>query len=124
GISRNIASRTDRSPTLKGTKHQVALERRVFVARGRSDDRTVVIVPEVKDNITTGLTLLQVKLADQLSPGAARGVLQGYRHRYSAVRDAVMETEPSFREDLLGQQPVADLLTLPINDLADRWRVG
>ena len=124
GISRNIASRTDRNPTLKGTKHQVALERRVFVARGRSDDRIVVIVPEVKDNITTGLTLLQVKLADQLSPGAARGVLQGYRHRYSAVRDAVMETEPTFREDLLGQQPVADLLTLPINDLADRWRVG
>jgi len=124
GISRNIASRTDRNPTLKGTKHQVALERRVFVARGRSDDRTVVIVPEVKDNITTGLTLLQVKLADELSPGAARGVLQGYRHRYSAVRDAVMETEPTFREDLLGQQPVADLLTLPINDLADRWRVG
>ena len=124
GISRNIASRTDRNPTLKGTKHQVALERRVFVARGRSDDRTVVIVPEVKDNITTGLTLLQVKLADELSPAAARGVLQGYRHRYSAVRDAVMETEPTFREDLLGQQPVADLLTLPINDLADRWRVG
>jgi glucosamine--fructose-6-phosphate aminotransferase (isomerizing) len=124
GISRNIASRTDRNPTLKGTKHQVALERRVFVARGRSDDRTVVIVPEVKDNITTGLTLLQVKLADELSPGAARGVLQGYRHRYSAVRDAVMETEPTFREDLLGQQPVVDLLTLPINDLADRWRVG
>ena len=124
GISRNIASRTDRSPTLKGTKHQVALERRVFVARGRSDDRTVVIVPEVKDNVTTGLTLLQVKLADELSPGAARGVLQGYRNRYSAVRDAVMETEPIFREDLLGQQPVADLLTLPINDLADRWRVS
>ncbi len=124
GISRNIASRTDRNPTLKGTKHQVALERRVFVARGRSDDRTVVIVPEVKDNITTGLTLLQVKLADQLSPGAARGVLQGYRNRYSAVRDAVMETEPTFREDLLSQQPVVDLLTLPINDLADRWRVG
>ena len=124
GISRNIASRTDRNPTLKGTKHQVALERRVFVARGRSDDRTVVIVPEVKDNVTTGLTLLQVKLADELSPGAARGVLQGYRNRYSAVRDAVMETEPIFREDLLGQQPVADLLTLPINDLADRWRVS
>ena len=35
-----------------------------------------------------------------------------------------METEPTFREDLLGQQPVVDLLTLPINDLADRWRVG
>ena len=123
GISRNIASRTDRSPTLKGTKHQVALERRVFVARGRSDDRTVVIVPEVKDNVTTGLTLLQVKLADQLSPGAARRaaglpqpLLGGARRRDGDRAD--------LREDLLGQQPVADLLTLPINDLADRWRVS
>ena len=124
GISQGIPSRTDRNPVLRGTKHQVALERRVFVARGRSDDRTVVIVPELKDNVTTGLTLLQVKLADGLSAGAARGVLQGYRNRYSAVRDAVLETEPTFREDLLADQPVADLLTLPINDLADRWRIS
>lgn len=123
GISRNIPSRTDRNPTLRGTKHQVAVERRVFVARGRGDDRIVVIVPELKDNVTTGLTLLHVRLADGLSPAAARGVLQGYRHRYSALRDAVTETEPTFRDDLLAQQPVVDLLTLPINDLADRWRV-
>ena len=123
GISAGIPSRTDRQPTLRGTKHQVALERRVFVAIGRNDGRTVVIVPELKDNVTTGLTLLQVRLADTLSAGAARGVLQGYRHRYSALRDAVTETEPSFREDVLADQPVADLLTLPINVLADRWRV-
>ncbi len=124
GISQNIPSRTDRSPTLKGTKHQVSLERRVFVARGRSDDRTVVIIPEVKDSVTTGLTLLQVRFADGLSPGAARGVLQGYRNRYSALRNAVNETEPTFREDLLADQDVSDLLTLPINALADRWRVA
>ena len=27
-----------------------------------------------------------------------------------------------FRDDLLASQPVADLLTVPILDLADRWR--
>jgi len=124
GISRTIPSRTDRSPVLRGTKHQVAMERRVFVARGRNDDRTVVLIPEVKDGLTTGMTLLHVKLAEGLSAGAARGVLQGYRNRYSAVRDAVLETEPTFREDLLADQPVVDLLTLPINALADRWRVS
>ncbi|MDG1412397.1 MAG: SIS domain-containing protein [Acidimicrobiales bacterium] len=124
GISRNIESRTDRNPTLRGTKHQVALERRVFVARGRSDDRPVIFIPELKDNVTTGMTLLQVKFVDDLSAGAARGVLQGYRHRYSALRDAVTETEPVFREDILADQPVSDLLTLPINDLADRWRLS
>jgi glucosamine--fructose-6-phosphate aminotransferase (isomerizing) len=124
GISQNIPSRTDRSPTLRGTKHQVALERRVFVALGRSDGRSLVFVPELKDNVTTGMTLLQVRFGDGLTPGAARGVLQGYRNRYSALRDAVLETEEAFREDILGEQPVADLLTLPINLLADRWRVG
>ena len=124
GISRNIASRTDRNPTLRGTKHQVALERRVFVARGRSDDRPVIFIPELKDNVTTGLTLLQVKFVDGLSAAGARGVLQGYRHRYSALRDAVTETELGFREDILADQSVSDLLTLPINDLADRWRLS
>ena len=124
GISRDIVSRTDHSPTLKGTKHQVAVERRVFVARGRGDDRTVVIIPETKNNVTTGLTLLQVRFHENLSAGAARGVLQGYRNRYSALHDAVTETEPIFDEDRLSQQKVSDLLTLPINELADRWRVG
>ncbi len=122
GVSREIPSRTDESPVLRGTKHQVALERRVFVARGRADGRSVVIVPELRDNVTTGLTLLQVRFADSLSAAGARGVLQGYRNRYSALSDAVNETEPSFLEELLEEQDVADLLTLPINDLADRWR--
>ena len=124
GISRHIVSRTDRFPRLRGTKHQVALERRVFVARGRSDDRCVIIIPELKDNVTTGLTLLQVKFADSLTAAAARGVLRGYRNRYSALYDAVVETEEVFREDLLATEDVADLLTLPINVLADHWRTG
>lgn len=122
GISRHIVSRTDRFPRLRGTKHQVALERRVFVARGRADDRCVIIIPELKDNITTGLTLLHVRFADSLTAAAARGVLRGYRNRYSALYDAVVETEDVFREDLLAAEDVADLLTLPINVLADRWR--
>ncbi len=49
-------------------------------------------------------------------------VLQGYRGRYAALRDAVTETEPAFREDLLAEQPVVDLLVEPIQPLADRWR--
>jgi len=124
GISLGIPSRTDKSPVLRGTKHQVAIEKRVFVARGRADGRAVVIVPELKDNITTGLTLLQVKFADSLTSAGARGVLQGYRNRFSALRNAVIETEQTFREDLLEHQDVSDLLTLPINDLADRWRTA
>ncbi len=122
GIAVDIPSRTERDHHLRGTKNQVALERRVFVNVGRSDGRTTVLVPEVKGQQTTGLTLLHVGLADRLPAGAARSVLQGYRGRYAALRDAVMETEPSFRDDLLAEVPVVELLTSPIQPLADRWR--
>ncbi|HEX6570083.1 MAG TPA: SIS domain-containing protein, partial [Acidimicrobiales bacterium] len=124
GIARDLASRTDRLPELRGTKHRVASEREVLVARGRRDGRPIVIVPEVKDGETTGITLLHVRFADRLPVATARGVLQGYRNRYAVLRDAVRETEQTFREDLLADIPVDVLLTEPINQLADRWRAG
>jgi glucosamine--fructose-6-phosphate aminotransferase (isomerizing) len=124
GIAHDIASRTERSPELRGTKHRVAYEREVLVGRGRGDSRPIVIVPEVKDGEATGITLLHVRFADQLPAPTVRGVLQGYRNRYAVLRDAVLETEPTFREDLLSELPVDLLLTEPINQLADRWRAG
>jgi glucosamine--fructose-6-phosphate aminotransferase (isomerizing) len=124
GIARDLQSRTDRSPELRGTKHRVANERQVLVARGRGDGRPIVLVPEVKDGHSVGVTLLHVHFADSLPPATARSVLQGYRTRYAVLRDAVLETEPTFREDMLSDVPVAELLTEPINQLADRWRAG
>ncbi len=121
GIARNIPSRTTADPALKGTKRRVASEQRLLVNRGAADGRSIILVPEVKDSITTGLTLLHVRFHDRLSVEAARGVLQGYRNRYAALRDAVTETEPTFREDLLADQDVGDLLTMSIHELAERW---
>ena len=40
GIARDLPSRTERNPRLRGTKHRVATEREVLVARGRRDGRT------------------------------------------------------------------------------------
>jgi glutamine---fructose-6-phosphate transaminase (isomerizing) len=124
GIARDIASRTDRSPELRGTKRRVAYERELLVGLGRGDNRPIVIVPEVKDGEATGITLLHVRFADQLPAPTVRGVLQGYRNRYAVLRDAVLETEPTFREDLLSELPVDVLLTEPISQLADHWRAG
>jgi glucosamine--fructose-6-phosphate aminotransferase (isomerizing) len=124
GIARDLASRTDRSPELRGTKHRVAREREVLVAKGRRDGRPIVIVPAVKDGETTGITLLHVRFAERLPEATARDVLQGYRNRYAVLRDAVRETEPTFRDDLLAEIPIEVLLTEPINQLADRWRSG
>ncbi len=121
---RELVSRTEANPELVGTKHRVATQRLVTVARGRRDGRTLAIVPEVKDKQTTGLTLLHLRFHEHLPPATMRAVLTGYQGRFSALKDAVTETEPTFREDLLGTLPVVDLLTEPVNVLADRWRAG
>ena len=122
GIAARLASRTAWVPALSGSKRRVAVERRVMAARGRHDGRTVVFVPEVAAGTTVGITLLHVRFEDSLATRVARGVLQGYRNRYSELRDAVTETEPAFDEDRLAEIAVVDLLTAPIGDLADHWR--
>lgn len=122
GVAAGIPTRTDQDPRLRGTKNRVASERLVLVATGRRDGRPIVLVPESKDGQATGLTLLHVRIRDRVSATTARGVLQGYRDRFALLRDAVTETEPTFREDLLAEIPVADLLVASITSLADRFR--
>jgi glucosamine--fructose-6-phosphate aminotransferase (isomerizing) len=122
GIARDIPSRTVDNPTLRGTKHRAASEREVTVVRGRADGRTLVIVPEIKANQTTGLTLLHVRFHDRLPAAAARRVLEGYRDRYEAIADQVTELEPVMRDDVLATIDLVELLTEPVVRLADRWK--
>jgi glucosamine--fructose-6-phosphate aminotransferase (isomerizing) len=122
GIARDLPSRTDRDPALKGTKRRAAFEREVTVSRSSHDGRTTVIIPETKDNQVTGITLMHVDIADRLDPKVARQVLTGYRNRYNAIVDAVTETEPSFRDEVLGEVPMTELLVEPVHVLAAHWR--
>lgn len=122
GISRDLPLRTETNPLLRGTKHRVAFEREVTVAVGRSDGRTVLLVPEIKGNQCTGITLLHVRFEKFLPSSVMRSVLEGYRNRYEALRDAVTETEPDLRQDLLETIPVVDLLTDPVLVMAAKWK--
>jgi glutamine---fructose-6-phosphate transaminase (isomerizing) len=122
GVARHLTSRTAADPRLRGTKHRAADERQVTVARGRSDGRTVVMVPETRGTAVTGMTLLHVQFASLLPGLVARDVLGGYRDRLVALADAVTETEQSFDETTLGAIPIVELLTEPVYVLAERWR--
>ena len=122
GLSRDVPSRVERNAQLVGTKRRVASDREVLVARGRSDGRTVIFVPEVKGATCTGITLLHVRFHDRLPAAVMRGVLQGYDRRYDRLVDWVSETEGTFRDDRLAELSVADLLILPISETADHWR--
>ena len=120
GTALGIESRTVTNPQLRGSKHRAAYEREVTVARG-SDGRTVLHIPETKDGLTTGLTLLHCRFVERLRAPSMRAVLMGYRGRYGALADAVTETLPWFRDDLLGTLDVFDLLTRPVYVLAEHW---
>ena len=122
GISRELTSRVDRNSNLVGTKHRVATDRNVLVARGRRDGRTVIFVPETKGNETTGITLLHVLFHPSLPAATMKSVLQGYDDRFNRLVDWVTETEGSFREDRLSDISVEDLLILPISETANHWR--
>jgi glucosamine--fructose-6-phosphate aminotransferase (isomerizing) len=122
GVARALTSRTADDPRLRGTKHRAADEREVTVARGRSDGRTVVMIPETRGTLVTGMTLLHVRFAHLLDAPLARDVLGGYRDRLVALADAVTETEQTFDEATLGSVPIVDLLTEPVYVLAERWR--
>ncbi len=124
GAAQQLRSRTAADPRLRGAKHRVATERQCLVTRGGNDGRTVILLPEVEQGRVCGITLLHVRLADQLAIGAIRAVLGGYRRRLTALADAVMETEPAFDESLLEGMPIADLLLEPVQSLAERWRQG
>ncbi len=122
GLARDLVSRVRDSNELVGTKRRVAAERDVLVARGRSDGRTVIFVPEVKGGVCTGITLLHVRFHDRLDVETMRAVLVGYDRRYDRLVDWVSETEGHFDDELLGSLPVVDLLINPISETADHWR--
>lgn len=122
GAARAAKSRTAVDPTLRGTKKIVAAERQVLIARGRSDGRLVIFVPEVAAGVTTGMSLLHVSLHPSLAPSQLRLVMHGYRERLAALADAVIESEGSFDERELQASDLEELLTAPIDVLADRWR--
>jgi glucosamine--fructose-6-phosphate aminotransferase (isomerizing) len=124
GIARDIPSRAE-SPAgqpLRGTKHRAATLREVTVARGGTDGRTVVIVPETRRTDVIGITLLHARFADRLPAKEMRAVLEGYQGRYGAIVDAVTETDPAFDDDVLATVAPIDLLTVPVHVLAQHWR--
>lgn len=122
GISLEIPSRTDKDATLRGTKHRAVDEREVTVAKGRRDGRTFILVPETKNGEPVALSLVFVEMPARIDRDEMVSVLKGYRDRWSAVVDAVTETEPELDLDRLEQIPVVDVLTEPVNVLAERFR--
>lgn len=125
GVAASLPSRTERDPSLRGTKRAVLEKPRVEVTIGRSDGRPVILIPERDGDVLQGLILLHVRFNERLEADAAKGVLTGYRPaRYEALVAAVTETETEFAEERLARLSMPELLVEPVLSLAERWRSG
>ncbi|MXX62234.1 MAG: SIS domain-containing protein [Holophagales bacterium] len=122
GLCRDLQSRTVRQPLLQGTKYMVAVEGRLMAARGRTDGRVFIVVPEVTDGEVSALVLIHVRFRERAEAPALRRLLSDYRERYDGLRDHVLRKAPEFDDRLLAELPVEDLLIDPVAQLADRWR--
>jgi glucosamine--fructose-6-phosphate aminotransferase (isomerizing) len=123
GVAAGLRSRAEGEggDVLRGTKHRAATLQEVTVAKGGTDGRTVVLVPEIRQGDVVGMTLLHARFADRLPGPTMRAVLEGYQSRYGALVDAVTETA-AFTDERLGELAVIDLLTSPVHLLAEAWR--
>ncbi len=123
GVAEELRSRAEAEggDVLRGTKHRASTLQEVTVAKGGTDGRTVVLIPEIRRGTVDGLTLLHARFAGRLPGETMRAVLEGYQSRYGALVDAVTETA-TFDDDRLADLPVIDLLTSPVHVLAEAWR--
>ncbi len=122
GLCRDLQSRTFRQPLLQGTKYAVAVEGRLMAARGRTDGRVFIGVPEFAEGEVSGLVLVHVRFRERASAPELRSLLSDYRQRYDGLRDHVLKAAPEFDDGLLAELPVEDLLIDPVAQLAERWR--
>ena len=121
GSAKDLTSRVKNNPALRGTKSLTAREQSVWVTQGKSDGRNVILIPEISRSKTVGITLLHIDVDDSINVEARKRVLEGYKQRLFALRDAVTETHESFNEDQLQTLNIIELLTQPVVVLAQRW---
>ena len=70
--------------------------------------------------VCAGIMLLHTEFREDLDAATVRRVLQGYRNRYANIRDALVEQNGSFDDELLTRMPVLELLTQPVLVVAEQ----
>jgi len=119
GVARSMRSRVEHDLRLRGTKLLVAERRRVLLTRGLRDGRLVVIVPEVADGVTAGLSLLHVGLRESVPGEVLRRVLARYDpERERQVAAVLTETADAVDDDRLERLGPETVLAEPVEQLA------
>jgi glucosamine--fructose-6-phosphate aminotransferase (isomerizing) len=122
GLSVGVPSRVERNPQLVGTKRRVAAERQVLVARVAVTTGPSSWSRRSRRACASGSRCCMCNFMTACPPPSCAVSCRGTTVATDRLVDWVTETEGVFRDDLLGEFSVADLLIAPISDAADQWR--
>src|SRR5581483_12198062 len=92
---------------------------RVLVCRGERDKRALIMCPLYERGVVRGLGLLHVDFVDSLATRERVRALKA-TGRYEDLRCSVTEVDVAWDDRLLDPISVSDLLTTPVERLAEQ----
>ena len=113
GIAKNLRSRTEDTPRLKGTKWLCIKERSLFIGTGGRDGRIIAVVPlassSSEDLTVAGLLLFHISFKDNPSSEDLAVALKRYKSQYDRIVAAATERDIKWSDDILLTMPVVRL---------------
>jgi glucosamine--fructose-6-phosphate aminotransferase (isomerizing) len=113
GIAKDIPSRTDTDPGLKGTKWLCIKERSLFIGQGGKDGRSIAVIPlapsSADDMTRAELLLLHVSFKEAPAAKELATALKQYKHQYDRIVAAATERDIQWNDSLLKKTSVIQL---------------
>ncbi len=108
GVSLGMASRTEGTKTLMGTKRMIVRIGRLYVGRGKSDGAPIVIIPLLKGGMVRHLLLIHVRFNEAL---ALREKVEVIGYAYNDIRNLVNEYNLAWDDRYLESFSLESLLS-------------
>ncbi len=117
GVSLGMASRTEGTKTLMGTKRMIVRIGRLYVGRGKSDGAPIVIIPLLKGGMVRHLLLIHVRYNEAL---ALREKVEVIGYAYNDIRNLVNEYNLAWDDRYLESFTLESLLSEPPEVIAGK----
>ncbi len=110
GVSKNLGSRVEKDPRLRGRKRSIITNNTVFIGLGKSDNAKLLIIPaQGKEVHQKKLVLLHIAFEDNIPLPSKINALGS---KYEDLVDALVELDISWQDDFLNDFSTSDLFSL------------
>ena len=121
GVALSMASRTETSSPLMGTKRTIVSTGHVYIGRGKSDGASIAVLPLLEENnFISGLLLIHINY-NELLPLREKKEVLGYR--YNDIRNLVNEYNLPWEDWYLESFSLESLFSEPIEVIAEKIKL-